>query len=176
LVFFSRAGDNYFNGGRKDLTVGNTEVVGGMVRNALRCDVFQIEALDPRRGSERSRFLREDPGDPIYADVAPFRFALGDHLDPAIRDHLKTGHSQIRVIWVEPRSSCRCTCCHRVAGGVQGKRASLVAGATLDTSCDPAAFCQYRSQAGAWPRWSRGPESENPYGRIRGDHVWPDPG
>jgi hypothetical protein len=114
LVFFSRAGDNYFNGGRKDLTVGNTEVVGGMVRNALRCDVFQIEALDPRRGSERSRFLREDPGDPIYADVAPFRFALGDHLDPAIRDHLKTGHSQIRVIWVEPRSSCRCTCCHRV--------------------------------------------------------------
>ena len=47
LVFFSRAGENYFNGGRKDLTVGNTEVVAGMVRDALRCDVFQIKAVDP---------------------------------------------------------------------------------------------------------------------------------
>ena len=47
LVFFSRAGENYFNGGRKDLTVGNTEVVAGMVRDALHCDVFQIEAVEP---------------------------------------------------------------------------------------------------------------------------------
>jgi flavodoxin len=47
LVFFSRAGENYFNGGRKDLTVGNTEVVAGMVRDALHCDVFQIKAVDP---------------------------------------------------------------------------------------------------------------------------------
>ena len=47
LVFFSRAGENYFNGGRKDLAVGNTEVVAGMVRDALRCDVFQIKAVDP---------------------------------------------------------------------------------------------------------------------------------
>ena len=47
LVFFSRAGENYFNGGRKDLAVGNTEVVAGMIRDALHCDVFQIEAVDP---------------------------------------------------------------------------------------------------------------------------------
>jgi flavodoxin len=47
LVFFSRAGENYFNGGRKDLTVGNTEVVAGMIRDALRCEVFQIKAVDP---------------------------------------------------------------------------------------------------------------------------------
>ncbi len=47
LVFFSRAGENYFNGGRKDLRVGNTEVVADMIRDALRCDVFQIEAVDP---------------------------------------------------------------------------------------------------------------------------------
>jgi len=52
LVFFSRAGENYFNGGRKDLTVGNTEVVAGMVRDALRCDVFQIKAVDPYTSRE----------------------------------------------------------------------------------------------------------------------------
>ncbi len=35
LVFFSRAGENYFNGGRKVLTVGNTEVVADFIRDAL---------------------------------------------------------------------------------------------------------------------------------------------
>jgi flavodoxin len=47
LVFFSRPGENYFNGGRKDLSVGNTAVVAGMIRDALRCEVFQIQAVDP---------------------------------------------------------------------------------------------------------------------------------
>jgi flavodoxin len=47
LVFFSRAGENYFHGGRKFLSVGNTEVVAGMIREALGCDVFQIQPVDP---------------------------------------------------------------------------------------------------------------------------------
>lgn len=47
LVFFSRAGENYFNGGRKVLKVGNTEVVAGMIRDALGCEVFQIHPVDP---------------------------------------------------------------------------------------------------------------------------------
>jgi flavodoxin len=51
LVYFSRAGENYFNGGRKVLEVGNTEVVAGLIRDSLGCDVFQIEPVD--RYSER---------------------------------------------------------------------------------------------------------------------------
>lgn len=47
LVFFSRAGENYFNGGRKVLEVGNTEIVAGMIRGVLGCDVFRIEPVDP---------------------------------------------------------------------------------------------------------------------------------
>lgn len=47
LVFFSRAGENYFNGDRKVLEVGNTEVVAGMIRDALGCDVFWIQPVDP---------------------------------------------------------------------------------------------------------------------------------
>jgi len=47
LVYFSRAGENYFNGGRKILTVGNTEVVANMIRDAVACDVFRIEAVNP---------------------------------------------------------------------------------------------------------------------------------
>jgi flavodoxin len=47
LVFFSRAGENYFNGGRKNLAVGNTEVAAGMIRDALGCDVYQIQPSTP---------------------------------------------------------------------------------------------------------------------------------
>jgi flavodoxin len=47
LVYFSRAGENYFNGGRRRLTVGNTEVVAGMISRLIGCDVHRIEASDP---------------------------------------------------------------------------------------------------------------------------------
>ncbi len=33
VVFFSRAGENYYYGDRRDLKVGNTEVVAQMIRN-----------------------------------------------------------------------------------------------------------------------------------------------
>lgn len=47
LAYFSRAGENYFNGGRRRLSVGNTEVVAGMIGRLLGCDVRRIEAADP---------------------------------------------------------------------------------------------------------------------------------
>ncbi|RLP85380.1 flavodoxin [Micromonospora sp. CV4] len=47
LAYFSRAGENYFNGGRRRLTVGNTEVVAGMITRLIGCDVHRIEAADP---------------------------------------------------------------------------------------------------------------------------------
>ncbi|WP_326557339.1 flavodoxin [Micromonospora sp. NBC_01796] len=47
LVYFSRAGENYFNGGRRRLEVGNTEVVARMIGRLTGCDVHRIEAADP---------------------------------------------------------------------------------------------------------------------------------
>lgn len=47
LVFFSRGGESYFHGGRKVLSVGNTEVVAGMIREAVGCDVLRIRPVDP---------------------------------------------------------------------------------------------------------------------------------
>lgn len=47
LVFFSRAGENYFNGGRKVLAVGNTDVMASMIREAVGCDVLRIQAVEP---------------------------------------------------------------------------------------------------------------------------------
>lgn len=47
LAYFSRGGENYYNGGRRNLTVGNTEVLAGMIRDRIACDVVEIEAADP---------------------------------------------------------------------------------------------------------------------------------
>ncbi|WP_433719472.1 flavodoxin [Actinoplanes sp. CA-051413] len=47
LAYFSRAGENYFNGGRRRLTVGNTEVVAGVIGRLIGCDVHRIEAAEP---------------------------------------------------------------------------------------------------------------------------------
>jgi flavodoxin len=47
LAYFSRAGENYYSGGRTHLTVGNTEVVAGMISQRIGCAVYRIEPADP---------------------------------------------------------------------------------------------------------------------------------
>ena len=47
LVFFSRAGENYYYGDRIDLEVGNTAVVAQMIADLVDLDVFEIRAADP---------------------------------------------------------------------------------------------------------------------------------
>jgi flavodoxin len=46
-VYFSRPGENYWNGGRRNLRVGNTQVLAGMIADRLDCDVHRIQAADP---------------------------------------------------------------------------------------------------------------------------------
>jgi flavodoxin len=47
LAYFSRPGENYWNGGRRTLRVGNTEVLAGMIAERVNCDVHRIEPADP---------------------------------------------------------------------------------------------------------------------------------
>jgi flavodoxin len=47
LAYFSRAGENYYYGGRTVLEVGNTAVMAEMISSAVAVDVFRIEAVDP---------------------------------------------------------------------------------------------------------------------------------
>jgi flavodoxin len=47
LAYFSRPGENYWNGGRRNLRVGNTEVLAEAIAERLECDVHRIEAADP---------------------------------------------------------------------------------------------------------------------------------
>jgi flavodoxin len=47
VAYFSRAGENYWNGGRRHLTVGNTQLVAETIGRLIGCDVHRIEAADP---------------------------------------------------------------------------------------------------------------------------------
>ncbi|MEU0484420.1 flavodoxin [Streptosporangium sp. NPDC006013] len=76
LAYFSRPGENYFNGGRRDLEVGNTEVLAQTISRLLRCDVYRIEAADPYPFSYDQtveRNVREQQGDarPVIAKPLP---------------------------------------------------------------------------------------------------------
>ena len=46
LAYFSRAGENYYYGGRIQLQTGNTEVIAGMIGDQITVDTFRIDAAD----------------------------------------------------------------------------------------------------------------------------------
>ena len=76
LAYFSRPGENYWYGGRRDLEVGNTEVLARMISARLDCDVHRIEAVDryPADYEETvQRNVREQEADarPAIADPLP---------------------------------------------------------------------------------------------------------
>ncbi|HEY6592983.1 MAG TPA: flavodoxin [Asanoa sp.] len=74
LAYFSRAGENYFNGGRRRLTVGNTQVVAQTISRLINCDVHRIEAADPYPDDYTptvERNLREQEGDARPAIANP---------------------------------------------------------------------------------------------------------
>jgi hypothetical protein len=47
LAYFSRPGENYYYGGRRNLEVGNTQVVAEMIADLATVDVYRMEAADP---------------------------------------------------------------------------------------------------------------------------------
>ena len=81
VAYFSRAGENYFNGGRTVLQVGNTAVVADMISSAIPIDVFRIEAVDPYPDSydatvERNVAEQNAEARPAIAGALP---AVGDY-------------------------------------------------------------------------------------------------
>lgn len=76
LVYFSRAGENYFYGGRQNLEVGNTEVLADMVTDRIACDTYTIEAADPYPAAytptvERNAREQQDNVRPAIANPLP---------------------------------------------------------------------------------------------------------
>jgi len=72
LAYFSRPGENYWNGGRRNLRVGNTEVLAEIIAERVDCVVHRIEPADPYPESydqTRERNLREQ-SDNARPDIA----------------------------------------------------------------------------------------------------------
>jgi flavodoxin len=70
IVFFSRAGENYHYGGRRNLSVGNTEVVAGVIGDRTGADLYKIEPADPYPDSYDAavaRNTREQDSDALPA-------------------------------------------------------------------------------------------------------------
>ncbi|CAN5873950.1 flavodoxin [soil metagenome] len=76
LVYFSRAGENYYRGERRDLDVGNTEVLAGMIADRIGCDTYRIEAADAYSDAydptvERNVREQQDDARPAIAGPLP---------------------------------------------------------------------------------------------------------
>ena len=74
VAYFSRPGENYNNGGRIWLKVGNTEVVATMIADLIPCDVYRIEASEPysdKYDDTVARNVREQDADARPAIAKP---------------------------------------------------------------------------------------------------------
>ena len=47
IVYYSRRGENYWNGAIKNLAKGNTEIVAEMISDATGGDLFQVDTVKP---------------------------------------------------------------------------------------------------------------------------------
>jgi flavodoxin len=85
LAYFSRPGANYYYGGRRNLEVGNTEVLARMIAELIDCNVHRIAATDPypasydatvaRNVAEQDADARPAIADPL-ASVEPYTTVL----------------------------------------------------------------------------------------------------
>jgi flavodoxin len=76
LAYFSRPGENYWYGGRRDLRVGTTEVLAGTIAGRLSCDVHRIRAAEPYSDDDDAtvaRNVREQEADARPAVANPLR-------------------------------------------------------------------------------------------------------
>jgi flavodoxin len=80
LAYFSRGGENYHYGGRRNLDVGNTQVVAELIGRLTGCDVHRIEAADPYPADyeeTRARNVREQDEDARPAVANPLTSVEG---------------------------------------------------------------------------------------------------
>ena len=51
IVYYSRKGENYWNGSIKDLKKGNTEIVAEFIQKAVGGDLFEVDTVKPYSSS-----------------------------------------------------------------------------------------------------------------------------
>ena len=51
VAFYSRAAENYFGGSKKNIKIGNTEIVGKQIAEMVGADLFKIDQVVPYSSS-----------------------------------------------------------------------------------------------------------------------------
>ena len=47
IIYYSRTGENYWNGSIKNIAKGNTEIVAEFIQKAVGSDLFQVDTVKP---------------------------------------------------------------------------------------------------------------------------------
>lgn len=47
IIYYSRKGENYWNGSIKNLAKGNTEIVAEFIQDAVGGDLFEVDTVEP---------------------------------------------------------------------------------------------------------------------------------
>ena len=47
IIYYSRTGENYWNGSIRNITKGNTEIVAEFIQKAVGGDLFQVDTVKP---------------------------------------------------------------------------------------------------------------------------------
>lgn len=79
VVFYSRAGENYFEGTMKYISVGNTEKVANIIADILDADLFKLEPKKPY-ASDYSTCIQEAKKD-LQTNARPELVALPNNLE-----------------------------------------------------------------------------------------------
>lgn len=79
IVFYSRAGENYFGGAMRHIAVGNTKVAAGMLQEITGGDLFEIEQVEPYSNSYMTCI--EEAKRDLETDARPAVRTYPDSLD-----------------------------------------------------------------------------------------------
>ena len=79
IVYYSRKGENYWNGGLKTIDKGNTERVAEFIQKAVGGELFEVETVKPY--SESYMTCIEEAKQELRADARPKIKAFPENLE-----------------------------------------------------------------------------------------------
>ena len=77
ILYYSRTGENYWNGSIKNIAKGNTEIVAEFIQKAVGGDLFQVETVKPYAAD-------------YYACIDEAKKELNEKARPAIKKSLES--------------------------------------------------------------------------------------
>ena len=77
ILYYSRTGENYWNGSIKNIAKGNTEIVAEFIQKAVGGDLFQVETVKPYAAD-------------YYACIDEAKKELNANARPAIKKSLES--------------------------------------------------------------------------------------